>query len=138
MENSIRHEGIVESVTDDSVRVKIVQTSACAGCKVASHCSTAEAKEKVIDVLGVSDTSRWKVGDSVVVTTQSTMAGKALMLGFGLPLMLMLVAFAVTRAAGGSEGLAALIMLGSLIPYYICIWACRKHISKSISFRIED
>ena len=33
----MRHEGVVASVDDEKVRVRIVQTSACASCKVADH-----------------------------------------------------------------------------------------------------
>lgn len=137
MENSIRHEGIVEAAREGHVQVRIVQTSACAGCKVASHCSAAEAREKLIDVC-VTDATRWQVGQQVVVSTERGMAGRALLLGFGLPLMLMLAVLVVTIAAGCSEGVTALLMLGSLVPYYIIVWLCRHIISKKISFRIEE
>ncbi|MBQ9355695.1 MAG: SoxR reducing system RseC family protein [Prevotella sp.] len=138
MENQIRHEGIIEKISGSHVQVRIVQTPACAGCRVASRCHTAESKEKLIDVTGVVDSSRWRVGQSVVVATRSGMAGKALLLGFGLPLLLMIAVFAASLVSGSSEGFAALMMLLSLIPYYLVLWLFRDSISQAISFTIED
>ena len=66
------------------------------------------------------------------------MAGKALLIGFGLPLLLMLAVLAVLKAAGCSEGMTALLMLGVLIPYYLSVWMLRNRISQDISFRLEE
>ena len=49
MSTKISHSGIVERIDGDCVQVRIVQTSACAACKVAGYCNAAESKEKVID-----------------------------------------------------------------------------------------
>ncbi|MBR1416009.1 MAG: SoxR reducing system RseC family protein [Prevotella sp.] len=139
METPIRHDGIIEAIDSGHVQVRIVQTSACAGCKVASHCSTAEAREKIIDVSVTANEARqWQVGQQVVVTTESSMAGKALMLGFGLPLMLMLAVLVIALAVGCDEGLTALLMLGSLVPYYLAIWLLRDRIGRTIAFRLEQ
>lgn len=139
MENQIRHEGIVESVSGSVVKVRILQASACAGCKVASRCQTAEAKEKLIDVaVDEATAAQWHTGQPVVVTTQRDMARKALLIGFGQPLMLMMAVLGIALAARCSEGLAALLMLASLVPYYLAVWLLRDKISRKISFRIEE
>lgn len=137
MENTIRHNGIVESIEDGHIRVRIVQTSACAGCKVASHCNASEAKVKVIDVYQASPAGM-KVGDSVVVSTSGRTAGKALLVGFGLPLLLLLAVLAAMLGTGFGEGTAALCALAVLVPYYIIIWLCRNSIARSVAFYIED
>ena len=137
MENIIRHEGIIKSVSQGHVQVRILQASACASCKVASRCHTAEAKEKVVDVYTTVDEGRWHVGQQVVVSTQGSMAGKALLLGFGLPLVLMLALLVTGLAGRWSEGLIALLMLASLVPYYALLWLFRKRIAAEIAFQIE-
>lgn len=136
MKNQIRHDGIVESVDERQVRVRIVQASSCAGCSVAAHCHAAEAKEKLVDV--TADGRQWQVGQNVVVTTDRAVASKALLICFGLPLILMLVMLVVLKAVGSSEGTTALVMLGSLIPYYIIVWLMRGRIERKISFRLEE
>lgn len=136
MENSIRHEGTVESIEGEHVRVRITQHSACSACKVASHCTASESKEKIVDVFHCHRRDL-KVGDAVVVSTSSHSAGKALLLGFGCPLLLLLAVIAILLGVGVSEGIAALSAIGALIPYYIIIWLLRKRISESIAFSIE-
>ena len=50
MSTDIKHCGVVDEVEDGCVKVRIVQSSACASCKVASHCNASENKEKVVEV----------------------------------------------------------------------------------------
>ena len=142
MTKKIAHEGIVTAINGQQVQVQIVQTSACSGCKVAAHCrsnmsaDSSESKVKVVDAL-CSDGSRLAVGQEVTVTAEASMAGKALLLGFGLPLLLMLVVLVAALLAGCNEGMAALLMIGSLVPYYICIALMRHRIAQTIVFTIE-
>ena len=142
MTKKIAHEGIVTAINGQQVQVQIVQTSACSGCKVAAHCrsnmsaDSSESKVKVVDAL-CSDGSRLAVGQQVTVTAEASMAGKALLLGFGLPLLLMLVVLVAALLAGCNEGMAALLMIGSLVPYYICIALMRHRIAQTIVFTIE-
>ena len=138
MNTEIRHEGIVESVSDDVVRVRILQSSACSGCKVASHCNASEMKEKLIDVRTQGARGRWQVGQAVVVSTQSSMASRALLLAFGIPLLLMIAVLAVALLAGCGEGLAAMLSVGVLFPYFVVLALFRNRISKSITFRIDN
>ena len=138
MKNQIRHNGIVESVENGLVRVRILQASACASCKVAARCHTAESKEKII-VVAVDGCQAfiWQKGQTVTVSTSGTTAIRALLLGFGVPLLLMLAVLVVAMIAGCREGTSALLMMASLIPYYICLWLLRDHIARSITFQIE-
>jgi len=136
MENSIRHEGIVESIDGEHIRVRITQHSACSACKIASHCTAAESKEKVVDVFHGARKDL-NVGDSVVVGTSGQTAGMALLMGFGLPLILLLAVLAVMLSAGAGEGSAALAALCALVPYYILLWSQRHRIARKIAFSIE-
>ena len=137
MNNNISHPGVVDRVEDDCVKVRIVQTSACAACKVASHCNAAESKVKVVDVYG-ADTARYQVGQEVTVWASREVANKALLLGFGLPFLLLITVLVVVLNLTDNEGVAALVSLGALLPYYFLLWLCRNSIHQQISFRIEE
>ena len=50
MRNKISHSGVIDRIDGGHVKVRIVQTSACAACKVAGYCNAAESKEKIVDV----------------------------------------------------------------------------------------
>ena len=136
MENSVRHEGTIESIEGRHIRVRIVQNSACAACKVASRCNASESKIKIVDVYDEEAAKTHQVGDSVVVSTSSRSAGRALLLGFGLPLALLLVVLTAMLAAGCDEGMSALTALAVLLPYYFVLWLCRERIAGGISFKI--
>ena len=50
MADIIKHQGIVENINSSHIKVRIVQTSACAACSAKGHCASADTKEKIIDV----------------------------------------------------------------------------------------
>ena len=137
MDEKITHAGIVEQVDGGRVRVRIMQTSACAACKVAGHCNAAEAKEKLVDVFTAS-ASQWKVGDAVTVAASRQMATQALLLAFGLPLVIMLAVLLAVLSLTGREGLSALCALGALLPYYGVLWLFRGRLQQRMAFWIEE
>ena len=136
MSEKIKHSGVVEEVTEGRVVVRILQTSACAACKVAGHCNASEAKEKLVDVR-CADASAYQTGQSVVVSTSRDVANRALLLGFGLPFVVLVGVLFVVLRLTGDEGLAALSGLGALAPYYLLLWLLRDRISRRVSFQIE-
>ena len=147
MNNKIRHTGIIESITDGWVKVRILQTSACAACKVAGHCNAAEAKEKIVAVRcdkiaaykksGNGAVAGLSVGQEVVVTASRDVAGIALLLGFGLPMVILVSTLILATRVTDSEATAALTALAMLVPYYLIVWMLRERISQRITFQIE-
>ena len=137
MSNKISHSGVIEQILDGCVKVRIVQTSACAACKVAAHCNAAESKIKIVDVF-CSDNSTYQVGQDVVVWASKDVANKALLLGFGIPFLLLICVLLIALRFTSEEGIAALTALGSLVPYYFMLWLLRKKIQRQIAFHIGN
>ncbi len=136
MSNKIKHKGIVDQVEPGRVVVRILQSSACSGCKVASHCNAAETKEKLIEV-ATSRADAYQVGDPVTVVADAAVGFRASLYGYLLPLVVMVVTLVVVLAATHSEGAAALSALGVLIPYYIVLYLMRHKLSNRLCFDIE-
>ena len=136
MSNKISHPGVIDSIEDDCVKVRIVQTSACAACKVASHCNASESKEKMVDVF-CCDTAKYRAGQEVTVWASREVANRAWLLGFGIPLLLLIGVLLIVLRWTGDEGVAALAALGSLLPYYLLLWLRRDSIRQQVSFQIE-
>ena len=136
MSNKIKHSGVVENILGDSVQVRIVQTSACAACKVAGYCNASESKEKLVDVYH-ADTRNLRVGDVVTVTASTQVAAQALLLGFGLPFVVLVAVLIVVLLITGNEGAAALSGLAALVPYYAVLFLFRNRIRDKLSFSIE-
>ena len=137
MSQKISHSGVVERIEGDCIKVRIVQTSACAACKVASHCNAAESKVKIVDVFGC-DTANYSMGQEVTVWASRDVANRALLLGFGVPFLLLVCVLLIALRLTANEGLAALWALGSLVPYYFVLWLLRDRIQRGISFQIEE
>jgi len=102
---------------------------------VASHCNASEAKEKIIDVY--TDARGLKIGEEVIVSTSSTTAGRATLIGFIIPLSILIGVLFVMKVLGYSDEASALWAIGALIPYYISIWLLRERIAEGISFQLE-
>ena len=137
MSQKISHSGVVESILEDCVKVRIVQTSACAACKIAGHCNASESKVKIVDVF-CSNSSDYSVGQDVTVWASKDVANKALLLGFGVPFLLLVSVLIIALKIIGDEGISALVALGALVPYYFALWLMHDRIQHQISFQIED
>ena len=137
MSNRISHSGVIDKIDGDHVQVRIVQTSACAACKVAGYCNAAESKVKMVDVFCDSVAKQLSVGQTVTVTASRQVATQALLWAFGLPFLLMVSVLIIVLKWTGSEGLAALSGLGILVPYFIALWLFRDRMRDRLSFSIE-
>ncbi len=133
---NIRHSGVVDEITDDCVKVRIIQSSACSSCKVAGHCNASESKEKIIDVFG-ENVSGLKIGDNVVVIASQSSGFLAVLLSSVIPLFLLIAVLFVTLYITGNEVTAALASLLSLFPYYLIIYMCREKIRTRLMFHLE-
>lgn len=137
MDNTIKHQGIVESIEGCHIRVKILQSSACSSCSVKGHCNISETKEKIIDIYD-KHADRYNTGQNVIVCGSTAMGMKAVILAFVIPFLVLFAALFVTmKITGGDEAISALVSICALIPYYIVIYLCRNKISKTFSFYLE-
>ena len=136
MHTQISHSGIVESVAEGCVKVRILQTSACAACKVASHCNASDKKVKIIEVF-CDDAASYQIGQEVRVTASRQVAANALLLGFGIPFLLLMLILIVTLKLSGNEGVAAMAALTSLVPYYLVLWLFKDRIRQRLAFALE-
>lgn len=137
MTDTIRHQGTVENINGSHVRVRILQTSACASCSAKSFCSSADSKEKLIDIYD-ADTSSLHVGQEVVVSGATSTGMRAVGLAFGVPFVILIVAlFVLYRLTRGDEVTSALGALAMLIPYYIWLYVARGRMRRRFAFKIE-
>ena len=137
MADEFRHEGFVESVDGNMVRVRILQSSACSGCQAKSLCKVSGSKEKLIDV-ECSDAFRFAVAQKVYVVGTAGQGMKAVMLAFTVPLVLLLAVVIGSSALGFSDGVAAICALAVLVPYYVALFLMRGRLDRRFRFRIEE
>ena len=136
MTDIIKHRGRVEKVEGSHVVVRIVQTSACSACSIKGHCNASESKEKLIDVFEVN--ASYQIGEEVVLLGTTSMGTQAVLLAFGVPLVILIVALGVTmHLTDGDALVSSLVGLLSIVPYYFAIHFNKDKLKKTFSFTIE-
>jgi positive regulator of sigma E activity len=133
---TVCHPGVVKEIHKDLIRVSILSQSACGSCRAKGACSLGESTEKMIDVFSTTDQS-FSVGDEIQLVMNESTGLKALLFGYILPFLFLLIVLFTLSAITGNEKLAGLISVGTLIPYYISLSFFRKYLKKSFSFSIQ-
>ena len=137
MEQIIRHNAVVKAIDGQTVRVTIVQSSACGGCAARKMCNSAEAKEKDVDVL-TPEAAAFRVGQEVVLEGRLSDGRTAAIIAYVLPLLVLLVALVLGIQLSGSETAGALWALGSVAVYYLIVYLFfRSRLQHTFSFRIK-
>ncbi len=132
---TIRHEGIIESLGAEGCTVRILQASACSSCSARQLCRSSESKEKLVEVKGHYPTLH--VGDRVMLVGSVRQGLRASVLAYVVPLIIMLIVlFLVTHHYG--EKLGALAALLALALYYGVLFLLKDKLAGQFSFRIEN
>ena len=135
MKDVIEHKGVVESVDNSHVVVKIMQTSACSMCKAHSFCASNENREKHIDIY--DNKLPLTVGDEVTVCASASIGWQAVWWAFVVPLIVMVAVLITVLQLTKSEPLAAILGIAALVPYYAVVYMMRGRIQKRISFFVR-
>ena len=136
MADIIKHRGVVEKIDGSHIVVRIVQTSACSACSAKGLCNASESKEKQIDVY--ESNPSYRIGEEVVLCGSTSMGMRAVLLAFGIPVLLLLFAlFATMRITDGDALLSAIVAMLAIIPYYFVLYLMKDKMNKTFSFVIE-
>lgn len=136
--DNIEHQGVVESVDGEHVRVNILQVAACSECKARSLCSSSESKEKLIDVYERNAEQKYRVGESVKVCGTLSMGKQAVRLAFSVPLVFTVVWMLIAMVWLKLGELMAVGILGIiLVLYFYIIYLNRDKMAKHFAFWIE-
>lgn len=134
---TIIHPGIIDRIAEGKVFVKILSASACSSCHAKSICSISEVEEKVIEAEH-DPAGNYQPGEQVMVKMEESLGHKAVIMGYVLPLVVLLVSILVFLSLFHHEGLAALLSMLMLIPYYLVLYLFRNKLQKVFRFRIEQ
>ena len=134
---NISHPGIVEQVSEDTVKVRIVAMSACASCHAKGMWNVADMEEKIVEVRNIPRRDYQK-NDHVTVSMKQSLGSRAVMLGYIFPFLLMIATLILVLFLAGDEGLAGLSAILILIPYYWLLYIYRNKLKSTFSFSIDD
>ncbi len=133
---NIEHIGIISHISDKLVKVSILPESACGNCRARGSCSIGDTNEKTLEVF-CSSGENYSVGEQIKVVMEHSLGIKALGLGYLLPFLIVLVQLILLTALGINEGMAGLLSLAILVPYYITLSYFKESLKKEFSFRLK-
>jgi len=131
---NIEHAGVVQKSDANSVIVRILSETACAGCHAGESCSLSGVKEKMVEVNGNYNVSP---GDNVTVLMKKSMGFTALFLGYVLPLIIFILILIILISLPLSELAAGLGSIGFLGIYYLLLYFFREKIRNKFIFTIK-
>lgn len=135
MKNEIKHDGVVQRIEGNHVKVQIVQTSACAACGARAACNAAESRKKTVEVWAAHP-GLYQEGERVRVVGTFRAGMQATFLAFGMPLILLLAAFFLSSLR--FDDLTSVVLaLSVLAAYYFSLWLLRGKINKRFVFKLE-
>lgn len=136
-EDLVTHDGVISEITNENIRVSIMAQSACASCHAKGFCCAADMQEKFIDVKNTGNSNQ-KVGDFVTISMKRKLGNKAVLYGYFLPFVLLMVTLVAALSSLEDEGMAGLISLGVLVPYYFLLYTLRDKLKSKFEFHIEN
>ena len=74
----------------------------------------------------------------MTVVAAQAVGAKAVVLGFVVPLIVLLAVVIGALQMGVGEAQAALVGIVALIPYYIVLYLCRSKLDRMFTFYIEN
>lgn len=134
--NIVTHPGIIREIRDHVIDVKIIVTSACVSCKLKGVCNPSDMDEKTV-LINVDDPSQYKEGQKIIVEMKQSLGNWAVLLGYVFPFLILFLSLIVLTSFNIDEGLAGLISIGLLIPYYLVLYLTRNKMSKKFNYSIK-
>ena len=134
-EKSVNHKGTIVEISDNNIRVEIINKSMCAACHAKGFCSAGDSKDKIIDVQYYNN-GEYAVGDVVEVVMRRSMGFKAVWISYVIPLVILLIFLLTLPTAGFSElqaGVGALLAVGL---YYLGVYLFRGKLADKFIFTI--
>ncbi|MEZ5196467.1 MAG: SoxR reducing system RseC family protein [Bacteroidales bacterium] len=134
--DSIKHDGIIKSMDSQSFFVSIIAQSACASCQVKGVCNVGEMQEEIVEI-PIGNRSGLKVGDKVEIMMEKSLGTKAVLLGYFIPFLLLLFTLIISLSLFDNQGVAGILAVLILVPYYFALYFFRDKLKKTFIFSIR-
>jgi sigma-E factor negative regulatory protein RseC len=134
-EKSVTHKGTIIEITQECIRVEIINKSMCAACHAKGFCSAGDTKDKIIDVEYYNN-GEFAVGDEVEVIMNRSMGFKAVWISYVVPLVILLIFLLTLQGLGFSELHSGLFALLSVCVYYLLVYLFKDKLANKFVFTI--
>ena len=118
-----------------TVRVRVMQASACSSCKAKSMCVSADNREKFIDCQ--TEGSRYEIGDQVEVQVEERLGWKAVFLAYILPFFIIIAVLFTLHCYVDSEAVLGIASLVAAAAYFALLALAGKRLRQTFSFHVR-
>ena len=133
--STIEHIGLISSVDNGNVKVRLMDDPHCHSCSMAMLCHYNDDDRSLIEVEKQGKT--YKVGDEVLVMLKGTTGLLATFYAYLLPFILVVGVLSLFLSLGYSEVLSAGVSLLILVPYFLTITFMKKQIGRTVKLEIK-
>ncbi len=134
--NIVTHPGIIKKVEENQVEVAIMVTSSCAHCDIKGACTVSEVEEKSV-LIKVDDINKFKVNQSIIIEMRQSLGTWAVLLGYVFPFLVLFLCLIILLNVGMDQGMAGIISLLLLIPYYFTLYFLRNYLGTKFNYSIR-
>lgn len=135
-EDTICKEGIVRAIHGDQIEVEITISSACSECHAKSICIPSDHKRETVLAQRLYN-EHFEVGDKVHLVLKGSAGGKAVVLAYLLPFIVLMVALFGTYAITKSELAGVIVSVVFVVIYYIILKTQNKKIEQNFQFFVK-
>jgi sigma-E factor negative regulatory protein RseC len=126
------HNGIVKSLSYNSINVGIVVKAGCGSCQIKNSCSMVEKSDKELEI--ECDPTQFRVGQQVSVRLKTQQGMNAIFLGYVLPFLILFSTMLISSTISNNEGTTGLLSLASVAVYYIVLYFFKNRIKKKFTY----
>jgi len=132
----ISHDGIVTGTDGEGVvEVAIKTGTACSACHARSACGMGSEETRSVRI---KSQKKYSAGEKVTVTMEQSQGKRAVIIGYVIPLIVLIASFIIFSMAGIGELFTCLASFAALAACYLIIWLLRDRIEKRFTFKIND
>lgn len=135
-EDTICKEGIVRAIHGDQIEVEITISSACSECHAKNICIPSDHKRETVLAQSLYN-EHFEVGDKVHLVLKGSAGGKAVVLAYLLPFIVLMVALFGTYAITKSELAGVIVSVVFVVIYYIILKTQNKKIEQNFQFFVK-
>jgi sigma-E factor negative regulatory protein RseC len=136
-EATVEHDAFISEITDELIIVDVLAKSACISCQMKGVCSVSDIEHKSVEIQRLG-TKNYEKGQKVTVYLSRKQSMMAVFWGYFFPFLLVLFTLIIFIELTGKEGLAGIMSIAVLLPYYLILYVFNKKSAKKYDFKIKE
>lgn len=135
-EEKVTHPGVVKKIEGNKAEISVISKASCVSCSLNNVCSVSDMKEKIIEV-DLADLGQHNEGENVTVEMKQAYGTWAVLLGYFFPFLVLFFGLMLFLHWGLDQGLAGILAIALLIPYYGILYLLRDFFKKRFRYLVS-